>query len=482
MAVVERIFEQAQATPDKPAVFYNGQPMSYGAFAASIALARRLLQDRRIERDRLIVLAMPTLPENWIIGLALRSLGVTTIQLSEGYGLAQLGLDAISVISTPRGAGPDLTESAARFGTPVILAPDELRLGVDELRTMPNIQDFGSPGGHILLTSGTTGAYKKVLIDADNEARNVPLRAALMGLTAASVVNLFNFGGWTAYGYQWPVCAWSLGATVVIHQAPDTYRSLSTPGLTHAFTHPQLLAELLAAPAEAVPRNDALALIVGAGVLPTSLWRAARERLTHDVRTIVGSTEIGTFSLTRIESADDLAWHRIDPAFQVQVVDENDLVTAPGRTGGVRMRTTGVDGYLGDADATRRCFRNGFFYPGDLGVMREDGRLSLQGRVTDLINVMGNKIAAAPIEAQLQDRLGAAAVCVFSHPTDDGEEVHAVIQPQGPISLPDLKAALIAAVPWVASVRVHAVTAFPRNHMGKIDRAALKAQVLAPKS
>jgi acyl-coenzyme A synthetase/AMP-(fatty) acid ligase len=479
VAVVERIFEQAQAAPGKAALIYNDRPLTYDAFAASIALARRMLQDHGVDRRRVAVLAMPTMRDAWIVGLALRSLGVTTVHLKPGDGLAQLGLDAMSVVSTPSAAGAGLTEAAARAGAPVILTPDELHLGVGPFRTGPETQGLATPGGHVLLTSGTTGAYKKVLIDADNEARNVPLRAAVMGLTSASTVNLFAFGGWTAYGYQWPVCAWSLGATVVIHQAPDAYRSLSAPGLTHAFTHPQLLVELLEAPAGAAPRNDAMALIVGAGVLPASLWRAARERLTHDVRTIIGSTEIGTFAMTRVEAADDLAWHRIVPAFQVQVVDDDDRILPPGRTGRVRVRTTGVDGYLDDPETTRQCFRDGFFYPGDLGVLREDGRLSLQGRVTDLINVMGDKIATGPIEAQLQDRLGAAAVCVFSHPAEEGEEVHVVIQPQGPVSSAELKAALIAALPGIVSVQVHVVTAFPRNHMGKIERAALKAQVLA---
>jgi acyl-coenzyme A synthetase/AMP-(fatty) acid ligase len=34
-------------------------------------------------------------------------------------------------------------------------------------------------------------------------------------------------------------------------------------------------------------------------------------------------------------------------------------------------------------------FRNGCFYPGDLGIMLPDGRIALQGRVTDVINVNG---------------------------------------------------------------------------------------------
>ncbi|MDR3470750.1 MAG: hypothetical protein P4M09_03535, partial [Devosia sp.] len=90
----------------------------------------------------------------------------------------------------------------------------------------------------------------------------------------------------------------------------------------------------------------------------------------------------------------------------------------------------------------------------------------------------GDKIATTPIETALQDRLGAEAVCVFSVPGQDGEAVHVAIQTARPVAAAELKAALRAALPAVPQARVHAVKAFPRNHLGKIERAALKAQLL----
>jgi acyl-coenzyme A synthetase/AMP-(fatty) acid ligase len=133
--------------------------------------------------------------------------------------------------------------------------------------------------------------------------------------------------------------------------------------------------------------------------------------------------------------------------------------------------------YLGDPDATSLFFRDGYFYPGDLAVMREDGRLALRGRVTDVINVLGSKYAALPIEIALQEQLRAQAVHVFSHPGQDGEEVHVVIQP-GPLITPGaLKTALLESLPRIDHVRVHRVKSFPRNNMGKIERAVLKAQL-----
>ena len=392
-------------------------------------------------------------------------------------GLRQLRLGPLTLIAPAAGPWPGLAEAAAAAGWRLILKPADLYAGAEALEPQAPAAR-ADQGGHILLSSGTTGAHKAVLIDTANQLRNLPLRSAALGVTPASLINVFDFGGWTAIGYQWPVCAWSLGAGVVIHQGPDRFRSLATPGLTHLMTQPGLLAALLDAPAEAALRNDAVALIFGGGMLAPAQWRAARERLTRDVRTIVGSTEVGTFTVTPIETVEDLQWHRIDPNHRVQVVDDQDQPLPAGRMGLVRVATTGVDSYLDDPQATRQFFRGGYFHTGDLGTIREDGRLALQGRVTDVINLFGHKIATGPIEALLQERLDAQAVCVFSAPGAEGEEVHVAIQPGPTVTMPVLRAALQAAFPDLADVRVHGVTAFPRNHMGKIERATLKAQLL----
>jgi acyl-coenzyme A synthetase/AMP-(fatty) acid ligase len=477
--VVNSIFAQARATPDKTAVVQNGRALSYGAFAACIVLARRFLESRDLNRDLVAVLCIHSLPDMWIIDLALRSLGVTTLHSLSVADIERLGLGAVTVISTEVEAWPSLATAAARTGSTLIAAPADIYAGATAVEIEKAAPTATAPGGHILLTSGTTGVYKKVLIDAAVEARRTLLCADRYGVMSTSVVNVFDLGGWTAVGYNLAVCTWSFGGSVVIHQGPNPWRSLAAPGLTHAFVHPQLLADLLAAPAEVPLRNDAMAVIVTAGVLSPAQWRAARERLTRDVRTSIGSTETAGFAVTRIETPQDLVWHRVYPAHQVEVVDEQDGLLPAGKTGIVRVRTTGIDGYLDDPAATRAFFRDDHFYPGDLGILGDDGRLSLLGRVTNVINVMGHKRATTPIETALQDRLGAEAVCVFSVPSDGGEDVHVAIQPGGVISPEDLRAALAAALPGVAQVCVHAVKAFPRNHMGKIERAALKARLLS---
>jgi acyl-coenzyme A synthetase/AMP-(fatty) acid ligase len=253
---------------------------------------------------------------------------------------------------------------------------------------------------------------------------------------------------------------------------------LTTPGLTHALVTPFLLGFLLDSLGKSQPRRDGLTLFVGAGVLSADHWRAARETITADVRTWVASTEVGAFCATAIETAEDLVWHRVHSAREAQVVNDDDQPLPPGRIGHLRVRPLGVEAYMDDPETSAGFFRHGYFYPGDLAVLREDGRLALWGRITDVINVLGDKRATLPIETLLQDRLGAAAVCVFSAPGAEGEAVHVAIQPGRLVTEEQLRAALDEALPGVPGVRLHAVKGFPRNAMGKIERATLRRELL----
>lgn len=468
MGVIDRIFAQARDTPNKTAMVHDGEAMSYAVFMARIMAVRRFAEAAGVERDRVAVLCIGDIGRAWIVGLALRSLGITTLSIRTTDDLAALALPSLMLVGASVEATPALDAAAATIGASMLVVPADL-MGDERAAETP-----AGGGGHILLTSGTTGAHKKVLYAEASEADAAALRADLYGFDAETVINVFSFGGWTAVGYLYPVSVWWRGGTVVVDQRADAYRSLSAPGLTHILTTPALLAELLKAPPEASLRQPGAMLTCTGGPLSPALWRAARERVTLDVRTGIGSTEVGATALTPILSEDDLPWHRIAPAQELQVVGEDGKPVPVGEMGAVRIRQSLIHGYLGDPEASAAFFRDGYFYPGDLAVARKDGRIALRGRVTDVINVMGNKIGVLPLESDLQDRLGAASVCILSIPGPDGEAVHVAIQPERVIGMAELREALSAVLPGLTHAQAHKVEAMPRNHMGKIDRAALR--------
>jgi acyl-coenzyme A synthetase/AMP-(fatty) acid ligase len=480
VTVVETIFRTAREAPGKLAMIFGEQRVSYGDFAGMIGAARRYLGALAPPFRGVAVLCLASLFDVWVLGLALRSLGVTTLAIRSlrdipALALPDIGCMVVSELDGLAGA-PDL---AAEHGWRLISIPaGAFAAGAD--RDAPARPLADPSGGHILLTSGTTGVYKKILIDPATEAMNIPRRASMFGIDARSLVNLFDFGGWTSVGYNMAVCAWGVGGAVAVWQGEGMHRSLASGEVTFAEVHPELLRLVLAAPQDGLRRNPAMALVVTGGALPRALWEEARARLTPRVFTCMGATEAGPFSLTAIEAAEDLRRHRIHPSRQVEVVDETGALAAAGEVGAVRVRLAdNVRGYLDDPEATARFFADGCFYTGDLGAFAPDGRLALHGRMTDVINLDGDKVATAPIEEALQERLGAEGVCVFSLQGDDAsEDVHIAIESRRPIGRDELAGALRGHLPRFTHADVHFVAALPRNPAGKVDRRALRRQIM----
>jgi hypothetical protein len=116
---------------------------------------------------------------------------------------------------------------------------------------------------------------------------------------------------------------------------------------------------------------------------------------------------------------------------------------APHPSGGHILRTSGTTGIykmvLRSSTFDAVCLRRRV--PGDLAVTRSDGRMALQGRLTDVINVQGKKISPAPIEDRLGELLGLSGVSVFSMQDNTGEEeIHVVLETPTPIDSKQLSA------------------------------------------
>jgi long-chain acyl-CoA synthetase len=477
--VIEKIFEKAHKAPHKSAIFFCGRAISYEVFASWISRTRQFLSQQNLPVERITVLHVASLLDTWVFGIALRSLGLTTVAVPSLGTLDVIGLRRIGcAIITGRDHQLQVP--------PTVIIDRFIQIPVDTCLGMtaagvPDLPLTTVPaGGNILLTSGTTGARKKVLIDDAGHATSIPRRAQVYGISERSVVNVFSFSPWTTLGYNLPSCVWSMGGSVVIHQQPDLHSSLLIDGITHSFVTPATLSSLLMAPTDKLRRHDSMQLFVTAGPLPRALAAAAETHLTPHIFNLAGSTETGAWALTRIERVEDLRSHRILPSVDVQVVDEDDRPLPFGQVGAVRIRTTdGVTSYFDDDETSNIFFRHGYFYSGDLGLFQADGRLALHGRSINVINLFGDKIPAEPIEQALQDRFAAEGVCIFSMPQEGTEEeLYIAIQPRGLIDQAELDSFVRAEVPKFPYIHIHFVNDLPRNDMGKIDRATLKRQIL----
>jgi long-chain acyl-CoA synthetase len=114
---------------------------------------------------------------------------------------------------------------------------------------------------------------------------------------------------------------------------------------------------------------------------------------------------------------------------EVRCFDENDNEVRPGERGEVVIRGTNVmKGYYKRPDATAEAFRNGWFHTGDIGVIDDEGYLSIVDRKKDMILRGGYNVYPRELEEVIMTH-PAVSLCAVIGVADErlGEEVKAFV-------------------------------------------------------
>ncbi|HEX4197507.1 MAG TPA: class I adenylate-forming enzyme family protein [Caulobacteraceae bacterium] len=472
------VFAGAERAPDKTAIVFNGRALTYGEFARAIEAMVQAFEGHGIAGPGYAVVALTGLLDFWIISLALRELGLATVPVSSPQNAATLRLgDVRLVVTDPEPAWPGLEALCAGRGWPRVRVRWDGALARPVEVGRPRV---AAPGEHVLQTSATTGAYKAVLMARSFELAFMRERAAWAGTDEATRFALFNFGGWTGAGYKTAASVWLGGGAIVLGQGADGRLCFAEPDLTHAIMLPDQLAHILAgAAAGAIAYRPDLRLMVGGATPHQSQVDQARALIAPNMYNSIGATETPTFAETRLETPEDRRWHVLLAERDPQIVDDADRPLPIGQVGHIRVSTrNGPTCYLDDPAASAAFFKDGYFYPGDLGLIRADGRMALMGRTTDVINVMGQKISPAPFEDALCERLGISGACLFSRQNDRADEsLHLVIESPAPLDIAHLTAVLRQTLSGFPSAEIHYRAALPRNGMGKLMRAEIQRRV-----
>jgi malonyl-CoA/methylmalonyl-CoA synthetase len=165
------------------------------------------------------------------------------------------------------------------------------------------------------------------------------------------------------------------------------------------------------------------------------------------------------------------------PGVEVRVTGEEEV-------GGIEVRGPNVfRGYWKRPELTASEFTtDGFFRTGDMGLIDDDGYLHIVGRSKDLIISGGLNVYPKEVEEVLDDLPGVVESAVVGVPDADfGEAVVAVVIADGGVAL-DAAALREEARRRLAAFkvpkRVVLVDALPRNAMGKVEKAKLRASLV----
>ena len=159
-------------------------------------------------------------------------------------------------------------------------------------------------------------------------------------------------------------------------------------------------------------------------------------------------------------------------------MDERGQLRTVGESGEIVIRGPNVTrGYENNPEANRAAFVDGWFRTGDQGYLDAQGCLFITGRLKEIINRGGEKIAPREIDDALLDHPGVRQAVAFAIPHSTlGEDVAAAVVPKDGRLLKEaeLREAASQRLPYFkVPSRILVLKEIPTGPTGKVQRVGL---------
>lgn len=338
-------------------------------------------------------------------------------------------------------------------------------------------------------TSGTTGRPKGALLGNDALTWNAVNATHMHDLTSNDVVltvlPMFHVGGLAIQTLP----ALHAGATVVIHSRFELdafFTALAHDGITLTLLVPTIVHAVINDPRWHSMDLGTLRMIgVGSTIVPEQIVRAVGARGVPLVQ-VYGSTEtapIAAYMPFRETARQPASTGKAAIHCDIRLVDEDGHDVADGEKGEILVRGANVmSGYWNDPEATRAAFTDEWFHTGDIGHRDQDGFLFVDGRNKDMIISGGENIYPAAIENVLSQCPDLDEVAVVGRPDDYWGEVAVAVVVVANGKERDARRIIEFCEGRIAHYElpreVMFVERLPRNAMGKVVKEQLREMVL----
>jgi len=271
-----------------------------------------------------------------------------------------------------------------------------------------------------------------------------------------------------------------LGGSVCFAGAPeDVLQVIALFHVTHLIAAPFQIRTLLEAQAKNGLQLPSLRQIfLAGGLLPNTLLAEVRQQLCPNVMCAYGSTELGIVAygpaaaMRGIEGATGF----VMPGEVLEVVDKDGKVLPPGEEGILRIKAEHIDRYFVPTEDDAKIFKDGYFYPGDVGRVLPDGILVITGRTDEIINRGGDKASPELIEEVIRRMPEIADAAVFAVPGTD--QIWAAVVAKGKLQQDVVLETCRKKLAGMAPNRLIELDRIPRNDMGKIIREDMKKAIM----
>ncbi|WP_137846372.1 long-chain fatty acid--CoA ligase [Microbacterium sp. 2FI] len=482
--------------PDKPALIFGDEVITYGEFADAAARTAAVLRAQGVGRGDAVAFFGENSPSFLEVMFAAAHLGAVFIPVN-----TRLAPPEIAHVLTDSGArivvhDPEAADriGAAAPGVPAL--PTRGPGGLDGLvaAAIPDTEatpvSADDPAA-IIYTSGTTGRAKGAILTHGNltwVALNCIIDYDVVSADIALMISpLFHVAS-LGMGAL-PVIL--KGATMVLEPGFEPGRALAqierhaVTMLSGVPTTYQMMADH---PEWAATDLSTLRkLTCGGSAVPDRILNEYEERgLSFSqgygmTETAPGATSLAP-TMTRAKQGSVGLPHFFT---DVRVAGQGGAEAPAGVVGEIEIIGPNVFlGYRGLADATAEAFTDdGWFRTGDLGYLDADGYLHIADRLKDMIISGGENIYPAEVENLINDIAGVTGVAVIGMPDDRWGEVPwavVTVQAGAAIDTATVRAHLDGHLArFKLPQRVVIVDELPRTASGKVRKAELRARFAA---
>ena len=400
MTVVEKLFENADRHPDKLAVVFEKEEISYGELKSSvIRLASWFKQQGILVGDRIVAQAAY---DKWFIAAyyAAHLCGAVIVPIEKTVTKETISgiverLDAKAVVSK------------LFSGSAISLNYRDMDAVLSQVEEQPWVFPAEDLVANIMLTSGTTGPQKGAMLTQKNLAVNSLVRwhefevkEETVGITILPLNHVGSSRMWDTAIYSGGTYIFLDGLIKLrkfyeyIEKYHVTTFNMSPSGIAtleqlsqdklHEYADQLDYAYVHAAPIQE-PQQSFLRRM-----LPQS-------RLYYSY----GTSENGTISLHRFDRDEKGIRCTGKPCegVDLKILDDDLNELGRGEQGRVAIRTEmNCKGYWNMPELTESVYHDGYFLSNDAGYLDDEGFLYVLGRIDDVINIGGLKVHPSEIE------------------------------------------------------------------------------------
>jgi acyl-CoA synthetase (AMP-forming)/AMP-acid ligase II len=434
---------QASQHPHDPAILAPGRPfLSYRRLRQHLVDMARQLQHMGLERHDRIAVVLPPSAEMAVAFLSV-ALRATCAPLNPNYSAQEFAfylerLRATALIVQAGQPTPARTVALAQGLSIIELTPlsqeaaglftlspgssQDPRLNVSGEAAQPDDVAL------VLHTSGTTSTPKVIPLTHSQICAGAHHTATALGLTSRdcclNIVPLFHTYGLVAT----TLASLMVGACVAIPGAfevdhffawIDRFQPTWYPGVPAM--HRAILSQSEAY-RDVIDRCSLRFIRSAAAPLPQHVLEQLEDVFQVPVIEVYSLSETSLITCNPpLEGPRKVGSvgrpPRAGAASEVSIIDETGTPLPIGHLGEIVVKGPSViTAYDGNADINRMAFTDGWFHTGDQGYLDQDGYLYLTGRIKDLINRGGEKIAPQEVDNVLMSHAAVAEAATCAVP------------------------------------------------------------------